>query len=87
MVRPELEFLLVQRRTAFWREWAGPCRDRRGFARLRAGTDAAMWDSMQGRIARWHVTALMLVNAGGISRITVGDCVELLPELIRAAKG
>ncbi len=77
VVRPGLEFLLSQRRTAFWREWAGPCRDRRGFARLQAGTDAAMWDSMQGRTARWYITALILVKGGGISKITVGDCVQL----------
>ena len=52
-------------------------RDPGGFARLKAGADPAAWSSRLGCRSRTQVAILLIAKGGGVSDITVGDCLEL----------
>ncbi|XGU20586.1 hypothetical protein ACETU7_07940 [Rhodococcus sp. 3Y1] len=77
LIRPDLRFVVQLHRSHYWRDWAAISRDPRGFERLEAAAGAETAQAMQGRTARWQISMLILSKGGGLSDITVGDCVEL----------
>ncbi|KDQ00093.1 hypothetical protein EN35_14690, partial [Rhodococcus qingshengii] len=77
LIRPHLRFVVQLHRSHYWRDWAAISRDPKGFERLETAAGAETAQAMQGRTARWQISMLILSKGGGLSDITVGDCVEL----------
>jgi hypothetical protein len=77
VVRPDLGWLSGFPVSGNWRLAVAAHRDPGGFARLEATADPAAWSSRLGCHARTQVALLLIAKGGGVSDITVGDCLEL----------
>jgi len=77
VVRPDLEWLTGFPVSGNWRLAMAAHRDPGGFARLEAGADPAAWSSRLGCRSRTQIAIVLIAKGGGISDITVGDCLEL----------
>jgi hypothetical protein len=77
VVRPDLEWLTGFPVSGNWRLAMAAHRDPGGFARLEAGADPAAWSSRLGCRSRTQIAIVLIAKGGGVSDITVGDCLEL----------
>ncbi|WNV84919.1 site-specific integrase [Umezawaea sp. Da 62-37] len=78
VIRPDLAFLLeAAARSRHWRQAVGEHRDPAGFARLAEESRLAGSSSMQENLAFTRIALMVLAKGGGVSDITVGDCLEL----------
>ncbi|MFB7534090.1 hypothetical protein ACFC0C_38925 [Streptomyces sp. NPDC056178] len=87
VIRPDLPFLLRIVQTRYWREAVVVHRDPAGFARIEESADPFVLSSRPGLKACTQIAMILLAKGGGVSDITVGDCIELrLTETVALAK-
>lgn len=77
VIRPDLPFLLRIVQTRYWREAVVEHRDPAGFARIEESADPVVLSSRPGLKACTQIAMILLAKGGGVSDITVGDCIEL----------
>ncbi|MDX3526964.1 hypothetical protein P1P75_11075 [Streptomyces sp. ID05-39B] len=77
VIRPDLPFLLRIVQTRYWREAVVEHRDPAGFARIEESADPVVLNSRPGLKACTQIAMILLAKGGGVSDITVGDCIEL----------
>lgn len=77
VLSPSLMFFSSRKRDPDLTDIMTARRDPGGFAAIEAATDSDLWGSQPGRLARWQIAAILAAKGGGITDITVGDCVQL----------
>lgn len=77
VIRPDLGWLMIQRRSHNWRKAIVAHRDPMGFARLHEHVNPVSWSSRNGDWTRTQIATLLVAKGGLVADITVGDCLEL----------
>ncbi|MFD6355126.1 tyrosine-type recombinase/integrase [Nocardia tengchongensis] len=77
VIRPRLDWLILNTKSRHWRERAETDRDPMGFAQLEQHIGVDRWREKGGWAARCQIAILLFAKGGVIADITVGDCLEL----------